>query len=576
MEHSQETGNVDRRYYITTAIDYPNAAPHIGHSQEKVAADVTARYRRLLGDTVHFSMGLDENSQHVVSAAAGNGVEIRTWVQQMNMAFGEAWNKLNISYDRWIRTSSEDLHFAAAQEMFIRAQERGDVYKAFYTGWYCPNCNTYYDDDELILGKCPQHPTIIPEWIEEENYFFALTRYSERLLAYIATHPSFVTPPSRLSEVMAFFRQGLRDFSISRKVNPAQPAWGVPVPGDPEQVLYVWFDALTNYLTAIGFPEDEQQFARYWPADAHVIGKDIIRFHCLYWPAMLMSADLPLPKQIAVHGFSTLEGRKISKSTGNVISPLELIDEFGADAVRYYLLRTTIFATDSDFTRAGLLQRYNDDLAKDLGNLLQRVVSMLHRYRKGTIPQVGPAGELELDLQKVAQQARTGAEQAIDHWEPAHALESIWTLVKRANQYLEQTKPWSLARTEEEHAVQTMSLNTVLASAAEALRLLGIYLAPFLPETSTSILFQLGQPAVQPGEWATSGVWGACPLSQAGPARVLFPRREATRLVEDETTSPTLSACPDEAIVTTNFAPVDVQMTRPRGSGEHVIASDPG
>jgi methionyl-tRNA synthetase len=524
MEQSHTTGDKHRKYYITTAIDYPNAEPHIGHTQEKVAADALARYQRLRGADVYFSMGLDENSQHVVRAAEANEVGLPEWIARMDEAFRRAWAKLDIRYDRWIRTTEES-HFRAAQEMFLRAQERGDVYKAIYAGWYCPNCNTFYRDEELIDGRCPDHPTIALEWVEEENYFFALSRYSERLLAYIATHPDFISPPTRLAEVMGFFHQGLRDFSISRRVDPRRPIWGVPVPGDPDQVIYVWFDALTNYLTAVGFPDDGAQFARYWPADAHVIGKDIVRFHCLYWPAMLMSADLPLPKQIAVHGHITLEGRKISKSTGNVVSPVELVDEFGVDAVRYYLLRTLAFGADGDFSRAGLLQHYNDELAKDLGNLLNRVVSMLKRYRRGYIPQPGAYTELEEDVRRAACQARRDAQKALESWEMARALESIWSLVRRANRYLEQSEPWKLAA----QAGQEERLDTVLAAAAEALRLLAIYLAPFIPTASDRILGQLGQPPVQPGDWNTRGTWGAAQLCRVGEPAVLFPRIEDNR-----------------------------------------------
>jgi methionyl-tRNA synthetase len=521
MEQSHEAEGDGRKYYITTAIDYPNAEPHIGHTLEKVAADVVARYQRLRGADTYFSMGLDENSQHVVKAAEAHGVDLPAWIGQMDVAFRLAWAKLDISYDRWIRTTEES-HFRASQEMFARAQERGDVYKAIYSGWYCPNCNTFYHDSDLIDGKCPDHPRVALEWVEEENYFFALTRYSELLLAYIATHPNLITPPSRLSDVMSFFRQGLRDFAISRRVNPARPIWGVPVPGDPDQVLYVWFDALTNYLTAVGFPDNGSQFAHYWPADVHVIGKDIVRFHCLFWPAMLMSADLPLPQQIAVHGFTTLEGRKISKSTGNVISPIELVDEFGVDAVRYYLLRGLSFTSDGDFTRAGLIQRYNDELAKDLGNLLNRVVSMIKRYRQGVVPSANTPGALELELQLAATEARQGAEQALASWEIGRSIESIWGLVRRANQYLEQSEPWRLARDPEQQA----RLDTVLASAAEALRLLAVYLAPFIPTTSAKMLAQLGLPACQPGDWDKLGTWNATPLCVLGEVSILFPRFE--------------------------------------------------
>lgn len=521
MEQSQDAGDDGRRYYITTAIDYPNAAPHIGHTLEKVAADAIARYRRLRGDETYFSMGLDENSQHVARAAEINQLEPPAWIERMDEAFRLAWTKLDIDYDRWIRTTEEG-HFHAAQEMFLRAQERGDVYKAIYSGWYCPNCNTFYRDEDLIEGKCPDHPAVVLEWVEEENYFFALSRYSEQLLAYIATHPNFITPASRLAEVMSFFHQGLRDFSISRRVDPKRPIWGVPVPGDPDQVIYVWFDALTNYLTAVGFPDDGEKFARYWPANVHVIGKDIVRFHCLYWPAMLMSADLPLPEQIAVHGFITLEGRKISKSTGNVVSPVDLVDEFGADAIRYYLLRTLSFAADSDFSRAGLIQRYNDELAKDLGNLLNRVASMLKRYRQGVIPQPGAGGELEQDVQRVALEARQGAEKALENWEFGRALECVWELVRRANRYLEQSAPWKLAR----DAERREQLDTALYTAAEALRLLAIYLAPFIPTASAKILAQLGLPNLKPGDWDAFASWGAVPLQQLGEIAVLFPRFE--------------------------------------------------
>jgi methionyl-tRNA synthetase len=530
MEQSHTVGDEHRKYYITTAIDYPNAEPHIGHTQEKVAADALARYQRLRGADVYFSMGLDENSQHVVRAAEANGVGLPEWIARMDEAFRRVWAKLGIRYDRWIRTTEES-HFRAAQEMFLRAQERGDVYKALYAGWYCPNCNTFYRDEELIDGRCPDHPTIALEWVEEENYFFALSRYSERLLAYIATHPNFISPPTRLAEVMGFFHQGLRDFSISRRVDPQRPIWGVPVPGDPDQVIYVWFDALTNYLTAVGFPDDGAQFARYWPAEAHVIGKDIVRFHCLYWPAMLMSADLPLPKQIAVHGHITLEGRKISKSTGNVVSPVELVDEFGVDAVRYYLLRTLSFGFDGDFSRAGLLQHYNDELAKDLGNLLKRVVSMLKRYRQGYIPQPGAYTELEEDVRRVACEAKQDAQKALEIWEIARALESIWSLVRRTNRYLEQSEPWKLAT----QAGQEERLDTVLATAAEALRLLAIYLAPFIPTTSNRILSQLGQPLAQPGAWDALGTWGAARLHRVEESEVLFPRIEDRGRAKTET-----------------------------------------
>ena len=517
----QNTGN--KPYYITTAIDYPNAAPHLGHTLEKVAADVLARYHRLQGHDTYFSMGLDENSQHVVEAARANGVDLVTWTDSMDKAFRLAWSKLDISYDRWIRTT-EERHFRASQEMIRRAQERGDIYKSIYSGWYCPNDNTFYQDEDLVNGRCPNHPSIIPEWLEEENYFFALSKYSDQLLKHIQEHADFIVPAVRKSEVLGMIRQGLRDFSVSRRVDPTRDPWGVPFPGDPEHVIYVWFDALTNYVSAVGFPDDTATFEHYWPADAHVIGMDITRFHCLYWPAMLLSAGLPLPKQVAVHGFMTLEGDKISKSTGNIVHPIQLVDEFGVDAIRYYLLRNLSFASDRDFTREGLIRRYNDELYKDLGNLLNRVVAMVHRYREGIIPEPGTIGEREKDLQRVAIESREQEEQDLEAWEIGNALQSIWNFVRRTNQYLEQSKPWILARQPEREE----ELNTVLYSAVEALRLLSIYLAPFIPDASNRIRSQLGLEPIKSSAWVHETTWGSVPLSKVVPGSLLFPRIEGS------------------------------------------------
>ncbi len=521
MNDSSEQHTSNKTYYITTAIDYPNAAPHLGHTLEKVAADVLARYHRLQGHDTYFSMGLDENSQHVVEAARANGVDLATWTDSMDKAFRLAWSKLDISYDRWIRTT-EERHFRASQEMIHRAQERGDIYKSIYSGWYCPNDNTFYQDEDLVNGRCPNHPSIIPEWLEEENYFFALSKYSDHLLKHIQEHANFIVPAVRKSEVLGMIRQGLRDFSVSRRVDPTRDPWGVPFPGDPAHVIYVWFDALTNYVSAVGFPDDTVTFEHYWPADAHVIGMDITRFHCLYWPAMLLSAGLPLPKQIAAHGFITLEGDKISKSTGNIVHPIQLVDEFGVDAIRYYLLRNLSFSSDRDFTREGLIQRYNDELYKDLGNLLNRVVAMVHRYREGIIPEPGTIGEREKDLQRVAIKSREQEEQDLEAWEIGNALQSIWNFVRRTNQYLEQSKPWILARQPEREE----ELNTVLFSAVEALRLLSMYLAPFIPDASNRIRSQLGLEPIKSSSWVHETTWGSVPLSKVVPGSLLFPRIE--------------------------------------------------
>ncbi len=518
---TQQEASQRQKYYITTAIDYPNAPPHIGHALEKVAADVITRYHRLQGHDTYFSIGLDENSQHVVRAARTHDTDPQSWVKQMDEAFRLAWSKLDVSYDYWMRTT-EERHFRASQEMFQRAWDKGDIYSSTYSGWYCPNDNTFYTSEELVDGHCPNHPSIIPEWLEEENYFFALSKYTEQLLTYIEAHPEFIVPVSRRAEVIGLLKQGLRDFSVSRIVRSELGIWGVPVPVNPEQVIYVWFDALTNYLTAVGFPDDMQKFEHYWPADAHVIGKDITRFHCLYWPAMLLSADLPLPKQVAVHGFITLEGQRISKTTGNTIDPVALVNEFGTDAVRYSLLRNLSFASDGDFSRSVLLHSYNDELGNDLGNLLNRVVSMIQRYRSGTIPTSKSDSVLEEDLQRVASEMRQTAETALEAWDIGGALNATWNLVRRANQYIEQCEPWKLARQTE----QQERLDTVLYSAAEATRIIAILLAPYIPTSSNRILAQLGLDAIHGGTWETDGIWGSIVLAKVVRGDILFPRME--------------------------------------------------
>lgn len=511
----------ERSFYITTAIDYPNGAPHIGHTLEKVSADVVARYHRLLGDDTAFCMGLDENSQHIVRAAHENGVSPQEWTDRMDATFTRAWRALEISVDSWTRTT-EPRHLRASVELFRRAQDNGDIYKHVYAGWYCPNCNNYYTDAELIDGRCPNHPSITPDWLEEENYFFALSNYQEKLQELFDTHPDFVIPASRFPEMKALLDSGLKDFSVSRRVRESSDAWGIPVPGDPSQVMYVWFDALTTYLTAVGFPDDIERFDTFWPADSQVIGKDITRFHCLYWPAMLMSAGLPLPRRIVVHGFLTLEGQRISKTTGNTIDPVELAEEFGPDPIRFYLVRDTSFSSDGDFSRANLIRRYNDDLGNDLGNLLNRVVAMVGRYRDGVIPSPGETGGPEAELQAVAAEAVRASAALIENWELNVALESIWLLVRRVNQYLEERKPWQLAKDPEKSGL----LDTTLWSAAEATRIAALLLAPFIPQTSDRINAQLGLPPITNGDLIEKIEWGSVELGSVQPAGPLFPKWE--------------------------------------------------
>jgi methionyl-tRNA synthetase len=509
-------------FYITTAIDYPNGEPHIGHSFEKISADVVARYHRLLGDDVAFCMGLDENSQHIVRAAEAAGMDSQAWTDRMEEAFLRAWSALEISLNAWTRTT-EERHARASTELFNRAVANGDIYKATYSGWYCPNCNNYYTESELVDGRCPNHPSIVPDWLEEENYFFALSKYTDILRDHIERHPEFITPSVWRPEMLGLINQGLRDFSVSRQVKPDKPAWGIPVPGDPGQVMYVWYDALTTYLTAIGFPDDLDRFNRYWPADSQIIGKDITRFHILYWPAMLLAAGLELPRRIVVHGFMTIEGKRISKTTGNTIDPIDLVAEFGADPVRYYMMRDVPFTSDGDFSRANLIRRHNNDLGNDLGNLLNRVVSMIGRYRDRQVPSAGNSGDLERDIQSVAAEATERAGALIHGWELDDGLASIWTLIRRANQYIEERKPWTQAKSPD----QAAELDTTLFTAAEATRIAAIRIAPYMPATADRILAQLGLGEVGAGDWSGKTGWGAAPFGSVLTAEPLFPRIEA-------------------------------------------------
>lgn len=520
-EIDQRTAPHPGYFSVTTAIDYPNGAPHIGHSLEKVTADAIARYHTLRGDQVAFVMGNDENSQHVVVAAQKAGETPRAWTDQMDVAFRSAWDALDVRPTDWVRTT-ESRHFRASQELYRRVVANGDIYQAAYAGYYCPNCNNFYGEDDLINGHCPQHPSITPEYLEEENYFFRLSAYADRLRDLIVGQDDFIVPSHRRAEVLGWIDQGLRDFSVSRSKRKDGIEWGVPVPGDDSQVLYVWFDALTTYLTGLGFPDETERFESFWPANTHVVGKDITRFHCLYWPAILMAAGLEPPQQVAVHGFLTLNGRKISKTDGNVIDPAEVVAEFGVDAVRYTLLRDVSFASDGDFSRVNLARRYTDDLANDLGNLLNRVVAMVGRYRGGIVPAAGEPGELERDLVQTAEMAKATAERQLDAWATDRALEGIWTLVRRTNQYLEERQPWKIAKLPD----RQVDLDTTLAFAAESTRVISILASPFIPSAAAKIAGQLGLAPAGPGDWSTAVFWGGATVGQLHPAGPLFPKLE--------------------------------------------------
>lgn len=511
---------------ITTSIPYVNATPHLGHALENVQADVLARYHRLLGDDVRFQSGTDENSLKNVQAAEQEGIATAALVERNAACFRALERLLGLSYDDFVRTSLDERHVAAVHRFWQACMDNGDIYKRAYSGLYCVGCEQFYEEEELADGRCPTHG-VRPEFIEEENYFFRLSRYEESLQRLIESDQLRIVPETRRNEVLAFIGRGLRDFSISRSHKRAR-GWGIPVPGDPSQVVYVWFDALINYISGPGYAGDTVQFRRYWGesgARVHVIGKDIIRFHAVYWPAMLLSAGLPLPTTLFVHGFITIEGAKISKSAGNAVDPASLVAQFGADVVRYYLLRKIPAAADGDFSAAELAQTYNADLADQLGNLTNRAVTMVERYCGGQVP--APADFAEVDRQLIALAAATPEQvhEAMERFAFHHTLGAVWALIAAANKYVVVVEPWQLARRRAQDTQAAARLETVLYVLSETLRLVSHLLRPFLPETAARLARQIGITLAAEEAWTTALRWGGTtPASRVELGEVLFPK----------------------------------------------------
>lgn len=516
-------------FYVTTAIPYVNAAPHLRFALELVQADVLARYHRLCGEDTWFLTGTDENSLTNVLAAEREGVPVRSLVDRNAEVFGALAHTLHISHDDFIRTATDRRHREGAPRFWAACAAAGDVYKRPYRGFYCVRCERLYTTDELVGGRCPEHE-IEPEVVEEENYFFRLSRYADELTELLTSRALRVFPESRHHEVQRFIARGLTDFSISRTQTRAR-GWGIPVPSDPDQVMYVWFDALTNYITALGYGSDSAGFQRYWinnPHRVHIIGKDILRFHAVYWPALLLSAGLPVPTRIIVHGFLTRDGRRMSRTLGTGIDPAALVTSWGVDAVRYWLLREVPPADDADYTDPSFARAYTADLANDLGNLLQRTTSMIHRYRAGEIPTPMPG--LTSPLQETAEQVPAVLHRALgEGWDPRLALEAVFSLVKVANRVVEDTKPWTLARAEGGGDLDaSQRLDSVLWNLAESLRLVAEALRPFLPDTADRIATQLG--VILAANWTQGLQWGALRAGgQVAAPAPLFPKREPPR-----------------------------------------------
>lgn len=479
----------DRTYYITTPIYYPSNKLHIGHAYSTVAADALARYHRLKGDQTRFLTGTDEHGQKIERAAKAVGKEPIQFVDEIVAWIKNLWKQLHISYDDFIRTT-EPRHIKSVQLIFKRLYEKGDIYKSEYEGWYCAQCETFFTETQLKEGnKCPDHEIPV-ERLREESYFFRLSKYADQLLSYIEANPDFIQPVSRRNEVISFIKQGLEDLCVSR----TSFTWGIPVPFDPKHVIYVWIDALANYATALGYPDGEL-YKKFWPQAHHLIGKDILRFHAIIWPIVLLALGEPLPKKVFGHGWVLLEGGKMSKARGNVVDPLVLIEKYGVDVVRYYLLREVAFGQDGVYSEANLILRTNVDLANDLGNLLSRTTAMIERFGGGSIPAPVP-GANDSQLPTLAAQVIPEVEAALDRMELSNALIAIWKLIGRANKYIDEEAPWNLAKAAgADGAAGTRArarLDTVLYDLAEMLRLCGTLLAPFLVEAPGKIWAQLG------------------------------------------------------------------------------------
>jgi methionyl-tRNA synthetase len=518
-------------FYVTTPIYYVNDRPHIGTAYSTIAADVLARYAKLRGRETRFLTGLDEHGLKIARAAEAKGVSPQAFTDQMQAPFRETWKLLDCQHDDFIRTT-EPRHKARAQALWTRIATRGDIYLGDYEDWYCVGCEAFYTEKDLLEGRiCPQHRKPV-ERIKEQSYFFRLSKYTDKLLAYYDAHPDFVQPAGRFNEVKSFVKEGLRDLSVSR----TSFQWGIPVPGDAKHVMYVWFDALTNYLSALGGPAEPGEsplFDRFWASsdDArgaevlHIVGKDILRFHAVYWPAFLLAAGLEPPAHVWAHGWLTVNGQKMSKSLGNFLTPEPLVEAFGVDALRYYLMRDVAFGQDGDFSHANLIARLNGELANGLGNLLNRVLaSIVQKSFEGVVPAPQPSTRTADDdvLEAAAVRASQSAAEQLDGVAPQRSLEAIWELVFAANKYVDRTEPWALAKRGE-----TARLSQVVYSVLETLRMLAVMISPFMPRKAGEILTQLGlaphAPAIGRDTWPSG--WGELPPgTRTRPGAPLFPR----------------------------------------------------
>ncbi|MCI7145405.1 MAG: methionine--tRNA ligase [Clostridiales bacterium] len=519
-------------YYISTPIYYPSSNLHIGHTYCTVMADAMARFKRLQGYDVMFLTGTDEHGQKIQLLAQEKGVSPQEYVDEVVAGIKDLWKTMEISYDDFIRTT-EDRHIKRVQAMFMKMYEKGDIYKGEYEGWYCTPCESFWTEAQLVDGKCPDCGRPVTK-AKEEAYFFKLSSYADDLLKLFREKPEFLEPESRRNEMIAFIEQGLEDLCISRSTFD----WGIPVPIDEKHVIYVWLDALTNYITALGWPDEPEKYEKYWPADVHLVGKEIVRFHSIIWPAMLMSAGLPLPKQVRGHGWLLMGGEKVSKSKAakglDVIDPVVLIDRYGIDALKYFLLREYTFGQDGTFTNEVMLKRLNYDLANDLGNLVSRTVSMIEKYNGGFVPDLTEEGrcrdEVDYDaqLKEVALGAAPKVEKNMDDFKFNMALEEIWILVRRANKYIDETMPWALAKDE----AMKPRLDNVLHNLAEAIRIISILIHPYMHTTSDAIRKQMGL-WYSDVAWEDAFTFEMMCGEQVKKGKAIFPRLDIEKELEE-------------------------------------------
>jgi methionyl-tRNA synthetase len=484
------------RYNVMTAIPYVNGKPHVGHALELVQADVLARHRKQRGDEVRSQTGTDDNASKNVQSAEAEGIPTAEYVEQVANRFIRLEDALELDFDDFIKTSSDPRHKPGVDKLWAACAENGDFYRKTYSGLYCMGCELFYTQEELTDGRCAEHGTI-PEQVEEDNWFFRLSRYQDQLVELISSDTLRIEPASRKREVLSFIKSGLEDFSVSRSMTRAR-GWGIPVPGDPDQVIYVWFDALANYITAPGYGTDPENFQRWWDDSderVHVIGKGIIRFHAVYWPAMLISAGITLPTSIFVHEYLTAGGQKISKSLGNAEDPTDIVAQYSTDALRWWMLRDVARAGDTDYTAERLVQRANEDLANNIGNLVNRTVSMVHRYRGGVVPTISvptaaAKNPASAALHTALDEAGTNIDQALASFDFRRAVEAVTRIGDEANRYIEGTTPWALAKAEKTEGVPAEALDGVLSELVEACRDIARHLVPFLPTAARRIADQ--------------------------------------------------------------------------------------